>query len=284
MDETELYGFFRTDTIEIINKICYTKSKEKRDIMFDNIEDLKLVSCSQGAAKPYIKVESRKSNAFIFRTGGSGEYDFQGKRMSVNVGEMIFVPVGACYEFRTTSVEECTYVNINFSGDVDNAKPTIYSVENFSEAEHLCSHFTSLWKFGNPSDKYKCYSMFYSVLAYVSNAENLDYSYKKKFEIIEPAIDYLKTNIFNCSLKTDDLHVMCGISDTYFRKIFYAKFATTPSEYIISKRISHAKAVIDSEYFESVGELARSVGYTDPLYFSRAFKKKYGVSPINSIK
>lgn len=252
--------------------------------MFDNIENIKLVSCNQGTAKPYIKVENRKTNAFIFRTSGSGEYDFQGKYLTVNLGEMIFVPMGSSYEFRTVSAEECTYMNINFSGEVDSAKPTVYLMDNFSEAEHICSHFPSLWKFGNPSDKYKCYSMFYSILSYVSNAENLDYSYKKKFEIIEPAVSYLKTNIFNCGLKIDDLHLICGISDTYFRKIFYAKFGMMPSEYIIAKRISHAKSLIDSGFFESVTALAHSVGYSDPLYFSRAFKKKYGVSPINSIK
>ena len=31
-----------------------------------------------------------------------------------------------------------------------------------------------------------------------------------------------------------------------------------------------------------VGEVARRCGYSDPLYFSKAFKKKYGVSPQQS--
>ena len=252
--------------------------------MFDNIENLKLISCKQGTAKPYIKVDTRKTHAFIFRIGGAGVCDFNGRYIEVKVGEMIFVPQGSSYEFKTLGNEECTYMNINFTANLENTKPTLYSVDDFSETEHICSHFPTLWKFGNPSDKHKCYSMFYEILSYVSNVENSNYSYKKKFEIIEPAVNYLKENIFNCSLKTNDLHIMCGVSDTYFRKIFFAKFGMTPSEYIISKRISHAKSVIDSSMLESVGELARSVGYTDPLYFSRAFKKRYGVSPSNSIK
>ena len=118
-------------------------------------------------------------------------------------------------------------------------------------------------------------------MAYISNIENLSYAEKRKFKIIDPAVEYLKSHIFDSSLKINNLHTLCGISDTYFRKIFISKFGLSPQKYIVSRRISQAKSIIDSGDFYTIAEVSESVGYNDPLHFSRAFKKKYGVSPSN---
>ena len=77
----------------------------------------------------------------------------------------------------------------------------------------------------------------------------------------------------------DTLHTLCGISDTYFRKIFIARFGTSPQKYIVNKRISQAKSMLEAGDFDTISEISASVGYNDPLHFSRAFKKKYGVAP-----
>lgn len=85
--------------------------------------------------------------------------------------------------------------------------------------------------------------------------------------------------MYDCSLNIHKLHNLCDISDTYFRQIFVSKFGTTPQKYITSRRLSHAKSIIDSGDFHTISEVAASVGFSDPLYFSKVFKKMYGVSP-----
>jgi YesN/AraC family two-component response regulator len=40
-----------------------------------------------------------------------------------------------------------------------------------------------------------------------------------------------------------------------------------------------AKAIIESGEFSSINEVAYTVGYDDPLYFSRHFKKYFGIAP-----
>lgn len=252
--------------------------------MFNTMENLKLISSSQGTSKGTFRLEGKKTHGFVFRTNGSATFILDDKKLITNTNDMIFLPKGSSYEFFPGTETECRYSAINFEADMTNPKPMVYSLEGFPEASYIFSHFPNLWKFGNHSDRYKCFSLFYTLLAYISNTENLDYSVKRKFELIEPAVSYLKEHIFDSSLTADSLHLICGISDTYFRKIFAAKFAATPQQYIISKRISHAKSLIDNGNFDTISAIAMSVGYNDPLYFSRAFKKKYGVSPANMIK
>ncbi len=53
----------------------------------------------------------------------------------------------------------------------------------------------------------------------------------------------------------------------------------TPQEYVAKGRISHAKSIIESGDFESIKEVSELVGYNAPLYFSKAFRKIYGISP-----
>ena len=53
----------------------------------------------------------------------------------------------------------------------------------------------------------------------------------------------------------------------------------SPQAYVLNERITHAKSIIENSDYESIREISESVGYNYPLYFSKAFKKVYGLSP-----
>ncbi len=247
--------------------------------MFDNIENLKIISSIHRKNKFSGKVENRASHVFFIRVCGGVSYDFGDKTLTVNEGELVFLPKGSSYTYRCLS-DDAMYTSINFQCDFSKTPdPCCFSLDNFYDKDFIANHFSSMWNLGTQADKYKCLSRFYNLLSYLSTIEHSDYSEKKKFKIIEPAVNYLKEHIYDCSLKTNNLHLLCGVSDTYFRQIFVSNFGITPQEYIVSKRLYHAKSIIDSGDFETISEVATSVGYNDPLYFSKAFKKMYGRSP-----
>lgn len=250
--------------------------------MADNIENLKIIWSIHKASKPYAKIENRPTNSFIIRTKSVCTYKFGGESLTVNEGELIFLPKGTTYEYITEG--ESLYTSINFAGEIGIRKPKVYPLTGFYRLDYISNNFSDLWNFGFSYDKYKCFSMFYDLVSFVLNIENAEYSNKKKFEIIEPAVNYLKEHIYDCELKTEKLHRLCGVSDTYFRKIFISRFGISPQNYIISKRLIHAKSIIDSGDYDTIGEVAESVGYNDPLYFGKAFKKMYGYSPSESGK
>ena len=110
-------------------------------------------------------------------------------------------------------------------------------------------------------------SILYEILFFINRYENLKYMDKKKFTLIEPALEYLKNHIYDPSLKIDELHQLCGVSHTYFRKIFIKKVGISPKECVVEKRLSRAKDIIDSGEMNTVRELALFVGYQYSLYF-----------------
>ena len=59
------------------------------------------------------------------------------------------------------------------------------------------------------------------------------------------------------------------------------KYGETPRKYILNKRLIQAEAILNDHDSTSIKEIANQVGFDDPLYFSRVFKKKYNVSPTD---
>ena len=68
------------------------------------------------------------------------------------------------------------------------------------------------------------------------------------------------------------------MSVSWFIRNFKEYTGTTPTQYLLSLRISNAQSLLESTSF-NVTEIAEIVGYNNPLYFSRLFKKQCGVSP-----
>ena len=52
----------------------------------------------------------------------------------------------------------------------------------------------------------------------------------------------------------------------------------SPQKYLINFRLNQACKLMKNTEL-SIAEISRSVGYQDPLYFSKLFKKEKGLSP-----
>jgi len=65
----------------------------------------------------------------------------------------------------------------------------------------------------------------------------------------------------------------------YLCRLFRNEMHTTPHKYLANLRLQTAADILRIATGKSITEVARMCGYQDPLYFSRMFKKKYGVSP-----
>lgn len=68
-----------------------------------------------------------------------------------------------------------------------------------------------------------------------------------------------------------------GYHRTYLTKLFHQEIGVSPVRYLQQLRMERAKLLLLEPL--SVEEVARSVGYADPLYFSKAFKKWFGMTP-----
>jgi AraC-like DNA-binding protein len=76
----------------------------------------------------------------------------------------------------------------------------------------------------------------------------------------------------------DDLAREANLSPTHFARVFKKQFQVSPMYYVIQKRIAVACSLL-TESAMPIKEISAAVGYDDPYYFSRLFKKLTGVNP-----
>ncbi len=100
---------------------------------------------------------------------------------------------------------------------------------------------------------------------------------------LEGAIKFVESNINNNDLDSDEFaNNMCMSKSTLYRKI-KGVTGLTPSEFVRNIRLKTACDLM-SRGVTNISDVAYGVGFTDPKYFSKCFKKEFGMPPGDYIK
>ncbi|MEK8128881.1 AraC family transcriptional regulator [Paenibacillus filicis] len=102
-----------------------------------------------------------------------------------------------------------------------------------------------------------------------------DISPSKK--VIDDAIAYIKKHYMD-TLTLDELAELHAMHPKQFSYFFHKYTGFRPIDYVIHYRMERARELLQTGNFP-IRDIAASVGYPNPLYFSRLFKKKFGISP-----
>jgi AraC family transcriptional regulator of arabinose operon len=72
---------------------------------------------------------------------------------------------------------------------------------------------------------------------------------------------------------------MAALSVSQFSHVFRKHLGTSPIDYLLSLRLQRAIYHL-ADHNLNMTEIARKVGFNDPLYFSKQFKKRFSKSPM----
>lgn len=122
----------------------------------------------------------------------------------------------------------------------------------------------------------KCVASLLSLFVSIGRRTTLEKKYFEK-ESVAKACLYISSNYF-LPISNKQLADLTNLSLSYFLKIFKEKTNTTPQNYLTLCRIENAKKLL-RESDCPIFQISESVGFTDPLYFSKVFKKFVGLTP-----
>lgn len=94
---------------------------------------------------------------------------------------------------------------------------------------------------------------------------------------LDRTLDYMSRNL-DKPLSLQDLADHAGLSRSHFSRCFKEQTGFSPIDYLINLKVQHA-AMLLTFTDQPVRAVGNAVGYGDPYYFSRVFKKVLGVSP-----
>lgn len=96
-------------------------------------------------------------------------------------------------------------------------------------------------------------------------------------EYVELAMEYIRSH-FQEDLTVAKLARYVGLNRSYLTTVFQNTINMSPQQYLMRFRMEWAAKMLCEDKL-TVGEIARSCGYPDPLTFSKAFKRTLGVTP-----
>ncbi len=99
-----------------------------------------------------------------------------------------------------------------------------------------------------------------------------------KHEYIQKAIEYIEMN-YSRNITVQKIAEHLGLNRSYFSSLFKSVLNMSPESFLIGYRINKACELFKQNKNLRIGDVSRSVGYSDQLAFSKAFKKVKGCPP-----
>lgn len=99
----------------------------------------------------------------------------------------------------------------------------------------------------------------------------------KKELYIKKGIEFIRMN-YSRKISIAQIAHFIGLDRSYLCSLFRDHLKIGPQEFLIQFRIDKACELMGNELL-SIGDISRSVGYDDPLHFSKVFRKVKGLSP-----
>lgn len=111
-----------------------------------------------------------------------------------------------------------------------------------------------------------------TIVSNESPAENLDHRW------LQQVLTSVETNISNADFSVKDLAMSVNMSRAGLYKKMLGLAGQSPVEFITKVRIEKAGQLLVQQKL-TVAEVAYEVGFTDPKYFAKTFKKETGILP-----
>ncbi len=222
---------------------------------------------------------NRSSYGIAYNLSGKKTYNFSsGEKLTVEDGDVIFLPFGSSYVIDNTVDGDCYAINFILSNQIDYAPFLIHSKSKDSLLPCFIKAVSSFQKQEYGFNE-KCLRELYDILYKIKQINyKTTYNSPNQKKILSTATAYICENYTFKNITIKEICDKCSISDTYLRRIFNSEFGISPIEYINRLRLNYAKSLIASGDY-SVSDACFMSGFNDTSYFSRTYKKHFGFPP-----
>lgn len=221
----------------------------------------------------------RPDNGLILIKSGTFTYRFNDCTVFANPGDVVYIPKSSRYtvEFSSNGKSSIESILINFiltdkSGNefvFENLPKKLISKKDFD----IMSRFTFLSEsYISENIPIKLNVMLYELIFEIVSKMQSDS--KKAFSGCR---EYINSNILQ-KITVSELAKKYFMGETAFRKAFKTEFGMSPVKYINTIKISKACDMLKHSDME-ICKISDILGFFDPAYFSKTFKKYTGLSP-----
>lgn len=201
--------------------------------------------------------------------GGAGALRlWDGRQLRLSAGTLMLLKNRSIWRYQTEK-EEWIFDWFVFNGNPGLPQCQILSMDGSQLEEEL------LLACKRAAEKEGKNAQFYFQTLLCFYRERWGVEAERGTHVLEQALEMLLEPM-GCSIKKAAETV--GISDRTLRTLFHKQFGASPKRYLEKKRLDAAHELLKTTS-DPVGEIAYYCGYQSPYYFSKVFKKEFGMAP-----
>ena len=249
-------------------------------------------------------------NLLVFFHKGICNFTINGEKYEYKKGDILLVPANTVYS--SYSEESCEYTFFHFDGNLFECEKNPDEIAPFDavpygrpiygytkrEADTSLLLFDRKITLGAQAQNVeslirKCMStrlnyeskqqlllaiQFSEIMFYISQHFCERFSSENKLPPqVNKILSYIKEN-YTGMISLDDICKSMDMSKQYCMRIFKKYMHTTINDYILDMRMRHAAYLLSSTTM-NISQTADYLGFASTSYFSRVFKKYYGIAP-----
>lgn len=218
-------------------------------------------------------------------SSGKGTFKSGGRSYSLTAGDMFLIFPGQIAAYSADSLNPWEYYWVGFNGT---EAQRLVKLSGFSgnqpilrlpDAEQVQPLLLNIYNgSGNtPAAEAEMLGYLYLFLSRLIKARGQNHEDYGLRDYLAKALRYIQYNYAD-DIGVSDIADYVGISRSQLYRAFIAFFNISPNEFLQKYRINEACSLLRDRSL-TVSEVAGSVGFSDPLYFSRVFKKRKDMTP-----
>lgn len=215
-------------------------------------------------------------NELIFHFSGKSNVYFGENVFPIVPNTIRFLPKGKASRYDVDREEHGMSIFVAFDADHEISKEA-FAINNpyTHKFAPLFKKLFSVWVSKNPGYYFECTSILYKIFA---ELQKENYLPEDQYNLIKPAIARIDEHFLDERFSMESLADLCGISYSYFKKLFIKRFSVPPKKYLINLKINFACELLKMNSY-SVSQIAQMCGFSDIYFFSRQFKACMGIPP-----
>ena len=218
---------------------------------------------------------------------GKGYYYVNNEKYEVNKNEGFLICPNVVTFYQADEENPWTYLWIGIDGEKVETYLKAAGLNNdtlifkYNDGDLLKEYILEMLKHNtsSSSDSLKIEGLLYMFFSELAKQNKSDPIHKNDINnnYINKAIEFIQNNYHNPIKVTDIADYIC-LNRSYLTSIFQSNLNMSPQKFLMKFRITKAAELLYNTDLP-ISNIAYSCGYSDPLAFSKTFKKIKGVSP-----
>ncbi|MDM8238503.1 AraC family transcriptional regulator [Pseudoflavonifractor phocaeensis] len=255
----------------------------------NEVRELSFLFCGRQNCKPGEAVGPAVREHYLvhYCLSGRGVYRAQGVKYEIGPGEGFLILPGELTSYQADAQEPWSLIWVGFTGSraadylqccgLKKDRCTFQCPQ--SQQLEACVDAMLEFDTAGAGNELLLLGELYVFLGWI--AQSAQSSARRSREIaaeyVELAMEYIRSH-FQEDLTVAKLARYVGLNRSYLTTVFQNTINMSPQQYLMRFRMEWAAKMLCEDKL-TVGEIARSCGYPDPLTFSKAFKRTLGVTP-----